>query len=153
MAKRIIFIAILFLGCSVYPYQNESRATTTSKSATGSASLDNRRSHRQKPPYRIVNSRYVSRSSVKRIVGHSNEVRIKIMQNGMDNTDIEDLFLAYDSGMEYRMGNIYGIENSRFPLYVKVTYKSWNTFHAVQFDVIYEFVIYSPGTWDVTICN
>ena len=71
----------------------------------------------------------------------------------MDNTDIEDLSLAYDSGMEYRMGNTYGIENSIFPLYVKVTYKSWNTFHAVQFDVIYEFVIYIPGTWDVTICN
>ena len=71
----------------------------------------------------------------------------------MDNTDIEDFSLAYDSGNEYRMGNTVGIENSSLPLYVKVTYRSWNTFHAVQFDVIYEFVIYCPGTWDVTIFN
>jgi hypothetical protein len=75
------------------------------------------------------------------------------MQNGKDNTDIEDFSLAHDSGNEYRMGNIYGIDYSSLPLYVKVTYRSWNTFHAVQFDVTYEFIVYYPGTWDVTICN
>ena len=153
MAKRIILIAMLFLGCSIYPYQNESKATITSNSAPDSGSLNNNRGHKHKSPYKIVSSRYVSRSSVKRLAGSDYGVRIRIMQNGMDNTEIEDLFLAYDSGMEYRMGNTYGIENSRFPLYVKVTYKSWNTFHAVQSDVIYEFVIYAPGMWDVTICN
>ena len=103
MAKRIISIAILFLGCSVFPYQNESRATVTIKSDTDSGSLNNGRSNRQKPPYRIVNSRYVSRSSVKRLASSDYGVRIRILQNGMDNTDIEDLSLAYDSGMEYRM--------------------------------------------------
>jgi hypothetical protein len=153
MSKRIILIAILFLGCSISPYKNESKATINSNSAADSGSLNNSRGHKNKSPYKIVNSRYVSRSSLKRLPGSDYGVRIRILQNGMDNTEIEDLFLAYDSGMEYRMGNTYGIEHSRFPLYVKVTYKSWNTFHAVQSDVIYEFVIYAPGMWDVTICN
>ena len=153
MAKRIILIAMLFLGCSIYPYQNESKATLNTNSVPDSGSLNNSRGHKQHSPYRIINSRYVSRSSVKQIVGNDNGVRIRLLLNGIDNTDIEDFLLAYDSGIEYRMGNTYGIERSRFPLYVKVTYKTWNTFHAVQSDVIYEFVIYYPGMWDVTICN
>jgi len=153
MAKGIILIAMFFLGCIIYPGQSESKAAISGNSAPDSGSLNNSISHRPKSPYRIVSSRYVSRSSVKRLAGNDYGVRIRILQNGRDNTDIEDLLLAYDSGIEYRMGNTYGIEHSNFPLYVKVTYKSWNTFHAVQSDVIYEFVIYAPGMWDVTICN
>ena len=42
--------------------------------------------------------------------------------NSVENKEIEDFALAYDSGNEYRMGNIYGIEHVTFPLYVKVTY-------------------------------
>ena len=34
------------------------------------------------------------------------------MLNGVDNTDIEDFSMAYNSGTEYRMGNVYGIENT-----------------------------------------
>lgn len=153
MAKRVFLIAMLILGCSVNTFQNESSATINGNSSTESGNLNNSKTHKFMPPYRIVNSRYVSRSSVKRIMSQENGVRIRIMQNGIDNTDIEDFSIAFDSGTEYRTGNIYGIDNSSLPLYVKVTYRSWNTFHAVQFDVSYEFVIYSPGTWNVTICN
>jgi hypothetical protein len=104
------------------------------------------------PPYKIENRRYVSHFSIHRFC-QGNEVRIKIMQNAVENNDIEDFSLAYDSGNEYRMGNIYGIENITFPLYVKVTYRSWNPFHAVQFDVTFEFIINFPGVWNVTIIN
>ena len=153
MAKRLIFIVILILGCSLFTNLNESRATDTGSSASDPGSLNISKHHRNRSPYRIINSRYVVRSSIKRIGSLDNEVRIRIMQNGKDNMEIEDLLFAYDSGMEYRMGNVYGIENVNFPIYVKVTYRSWNTFHAVQSDVIYEFIIYYPGTWNVTICN
>jgi hypothetical protein len=153
MAKRIFLIAMLILGCSIFTFQNESRATARGNSASDPGSLNNSRSHKYRQPYRIVNSRYVARSTVIKSNSHDNGVRIRVMMNGIDNTEIEDFCMAYDSGVEYRMGNVYGIENSRFPLYVKVTYKTWNTFHAVQSDVVYEFVIYSPGTWNVTICN
>jgi len=153
MAKKLILIAIIVLGCCVFTFHNDSMATTGNSSASQSGNSSFKRHHKSKPPYRIINSRYVSRSTLRRDVGAGNGVRIKIMQNGMDNTEIEDLSLQYDSGNEYRMGNIYGIENTSFPLYVKVTYRSWNTFHAVQFDVTYEFVVYYPGTWNVTISN
>jgi transposase-like protein len=104
-------------------------------------------------PYKITTSRYIARSNIKRSIGKANEVRIRIIKNGMDNTDIENFSMAYDSGMEFRMSNIYGIQNATFPLYIKVTYLSWNVFHAVQSDVVFELKIFSPGTWDVTLFN
>jgi hypothetical protein len=153
MGKKLFFAVVLVLVSSVYTNQSESKAITTDNSAKASAGEPSRIPHKYKPPYRIINSRYVSRSDIKHTLSQGNNVRIKIKLNGVDNTEIEDFSLAYDSGVEYRMGNIYGIENSSLPLYVKVTYRSWNAFHAVQFDVTYEFVIYYPGTWDVVICN
>jgi hypothetical protein len=104
------------------------------------------------PPYKIEIRRGVSHFSIHKLC-RGNEVRIKIMQNAVENNDIEDFSLAYDSGNEYRMGNIYGIENITFPLYVKVTYRSWNAFHAGKFDVTFEFIINYPGVWNVTIFN
>lgn len=153
MAKRVIIIAIIISGCATFTYLNESKAEDKVISEAGSGNPGNSIISSHKPPYKIINSRYVSRSTVKRSIDNINGVRIRIKQNGMDNTDIEDFSLTYDSGNEYRMGNIAGVENSSLPLYVEVTYRSWNTFHAVQFDVTYEFVIYCPGTWDVTIFN
>ncbi len=105
-----------------------------------------------KPSYKIETRRGVSHFSIHRYCGGS-EVRIKIMQNAVENNDIEDFSLAYDSGNEYRMGNIYGIENITFPLYVKVTYRSWNAFRTGRFDVAFEFTINDPGVWNVTIFN
>lgn len=153
MEKKVILIAIFVLGCSVFSFNNESIATSKTSSASEPGDSGIGRQHKSSPAYRILTSRYVSRSTFKQSIEHNNGVRIKILMNGLDNTDIEDFSLEYDSGNEYRMGNTYGIENSSLPLYVKVTYRSWNTFHAVQSDVTYEFVVYYPGTWDVTICN
>jgi hypothetical protein len=153
MAKKLILIAIFILGYSVFTFHNKSMAISTVSSAKASGDTGISIPHNYSPDYCILTSRYVSRSILKRSIDHNNGVRIKILLNGMDNTDIEDFSMEYDSGNEYRMGNIYGIENSSLPLYVKVTYRTWNTFHAVQSDVIYEFVVYCPGTWNVTICN
>jgi hypothetical protein len=63
---------------------------------------------------------------------------------------IEDFSLAYDSGSEYRSGNYYGIENMKFPVSVKVKYRSWNQLRTSQYNVIFEFIINEPGSWDVT---
>jgi len=153
MAKKLILTAIFILGCSVFTFHNESMAIGKITHSAGSDGPGIGKQHKDSPLFRILTSRYVSRYTLKRSIDHNNGVRIKILLNGQDNTDIEDFSMVYDSGNEYRMGNIYGIENSSFPLYVKVTYRSWNAFHAVQSDVIYEFVVYYPGTWDLTICN
>ncbi|MBK8881308.1 MAG: hypothetical protein IPN67_02705 [Bacteroidales bacterium] len=153
MTKKLILIVIVILGYTILNWNNESGAAISNIKDTGSESPAISKSHRNKSPYKIISSRYVSRSSIRRNVGTTNGVRINLKQNGIDNTDIEDFSLAFNSGNEYRMGNTVGIENSSFPLYVKVTYRTWNTFHAVQNDVIYEFIIYYPGAWDVIICN
>jgi hypothetical protein len=154
MAKRMFILGIIFLGCSTFTYLDESKATDTGNSSSASEKTVKTRQHKYHPPYKIINSRYVTRSTINRGIGSSsNGVRIKILQNGMDNTGIEDFSVSYDSGNEYRVGNLFGVENSSLPLYVKVTYRSWNTFHAVQFDVTYEFMVFYPGTWDVTIWN
>lgn len=105
------------------------------------------------PPFKITNSRSVSRSTISKSVNVGNGVRIRILQGGSDNTTIEDFSLAYDSGGEYRVGNTIGIQNTLIPLDVKVRYRSWNQLHTTQYDVIFEFTIYDPGTWDVVITN
>jgi hypothetical protein len=153
MAKKLILIAIFILGYSIFTFQNESMATSKIPTASrrGDTGID--RHKEVGPAYSILTSRYVARSIFTRSLNPNNGVRIKILLNGMDNTDIEDFSMEYDSGNQYHMGNIYGIENSSLPLYVKITYRTWNTFHAVQSDVTYEFVVYYPGTWNLTICN
>lgn len=105
------------------------------------------------PPYRIINSMSVSRSSITKLNNVGNGVKIKILQNGSDNTLIEDFSCAFDSGAEYRLGNIYGIQNTSLPLFVKVTYRSWNQLHTSEYDVKFEFVINDPGTWEVVLNN
>jgi hypothetical protein len=178
MLKNLFLSVILISGSCVYGQQADNKVILTDVSGSASGDIKDGQtivkdsfSGEVKPssekkwkhgkcmrkksvtPYRITNKQYVSRSTIKKSINTDHDVKIKIMQNGHDNTDIEDLSLAYDSGNEYRMGNVYGIQNSTFPLYVKVTYKSWNTFHAVQSDVAFEFTITSPGSWDVTIFN
>lgn len=105
------------------------------------------------PPFKITNSRSVSRSTISKSINVGNGVRIRILQGGSDNTTIEDFSLAYDSGGEYRVGNTFGIQNTLIPLDVKVRYRSWNQLHSTQYDVIFEFTINDPGTWDVAITN
>lgn len=105
------------------------------------------------PPYRITINRSVSRYTINKTIIPANGVRIKIMQGGVENTSIEEFSLAYDSGEEYRMGNVYGIQNSFVPLDVKVRYRTWNQMHSVQYDVFFDFVINEPGTWEVILTN
>jgi hypothetical protein len=178
MVKKLFLIVSLIFGSYVYAQQSDIKVNPTDFSVSNSGSRESNpvnaknignnaggvfhegqmkypgsKGKMRRTPYKITNSRYVTRSTIRKAVGSANDVRIRIMQNGLDNTDIEDLSLAYNSGSEYRMSNIYGIQNPIFPLYVKVTYRSWNVFHSVQFDVTYEFTLYSRGTWDVNISN
>jgi hypothetical protein len=104
-------------------------------------------------PYSIVRSLSVARSTITKTKDGNYRVKIQIKQGGSDNTTIEDFSLAYDSGSEYRSGNYYGIENITFPLSVKVKYRSWNQLRTTQYDVIFEFIINDPGSWDVTLTN
>jgi len=103
-------------------------------------------------PYMIKFSQSVSRYTIQKSIDVDNGVRIKILMNGDDNL-VDPLSIAYSSGSEYRVNNIYGIRNTTFPLDVKVTYITWNHFHTEQHDAIFEFTINEKGTWDVSIIN
>jgi hypothetical protein len=108
---------------------------------------------KQIPPYVIITSMSVARSSINRSAGKLDGVKIRIMQGGNDSFTVEDFSMVYDSGSEYRSGNYYGIENVIFPVTVKVKYRQWNQLMSAQFNVIFEFVINQPGSWDVVLTN
>ncbi len=104
-------------------------------------------------PYRIVSSLSVSRYTFTKSADKNNIILIRIMQGGLDNISIEDFSLAYDSGTEFRNGNYYGLENVRFPLTVKLKYRTWNQLMTSQSNVIFEFLINQPGSWKVVVVN
>jgi kynureninase len=160
MANKLIFIIIFIFGSFSYAQQNDYKATPNDFTITGadttlktaSRKTGRKLENQSLPQYSIMTKQYVARSSFQKL-GPGHEVRIRILRSGTNNSDIEDFAMAYKTGNEYRTGNIIGIDNITFPFYNKVTYRSWNTFHAVQYDVIFEFTINEPGIWDVTINN
>jgi|PlaIllAssembly_1097288.scaffolds.fasta_scaffold467121_1 hypothetical protein len=103
--------------------------------------------------YRIVVIRNVARYTITKSVEAANGVTIKVLLGGTDNSEIEDFSLAYTSGSEYRNTGTYGIQNTSVPLDVVVRYRTWNQLHSAQYDVLFEFTINDPGTWNVTIIN
>lgn len=105
------------------------------------------------PSYAITLSRNVARFSIIKSVESGNGVLVKIMLGGNENSEVEDLSLAYTSGTEYRNVGLYGIQNSTVPVDVTIRYRTWNQLHTAQYDVVFEFTILEPGTWKVTLTN
>ena len=103
--------------------------------------------------YKVMVSRNVARYTVTKSVESGNGVKIKILLGGNENSEIEDFSLAYSSGSEYKNVGTYGIQNASVPLDVTVRYRTWNQLHTAQYEILFEFVILDPGTWNVTIIN
>jgi hypothetical protein len=122
---------------------------------TGYWKADNYFGEKYIPPYSITRSRSVARSSISKTIGTLNEVRIRILQGGTVIKFIENFSMYSSSGTEYNTGdfNGFGIQNTLFPLDVKIKYTSWNKMHTDQYEVIFEFTINDPGSWEVIINN
>lgn len=105
------------------------------------------------PPYIITRNQSVGRSTIKKTTSSEPGIKIIISQSGLDNKSIENFSLTYSSGAEYHSSNIYGIDNVTFPVNVKIEYISWNQLHTSQFNVVFEFTINDPGSWEVTLYN
>ena len=105
------------------------------------------------PPYEIKYSMNVARSSIKKSTGILDEVKIRILQGGADNSNISDLSITPSSGDQFNTGSVIGIQNIIYPVNVKVRYTTWNMLHTTTFNVLFEFIINEPGTWDVAINN
>lgn len=104
-------------------------------------------------PYRIISSMSVSRFSITKASDKNERMKLRIMQGGVDNVSIEDFSMMYDSGSEYRSGNYYGLDNVKFPLNLKIKYRSWNQLMTAQTDVIFEVLINDPGSWEIILYN
>lgn len=105
------------------------------------------------PPYTITRSTSVARSTFSKLSNPENGVKIKFLRGGNSNYTIEGFSMVYSSGEEYQSGVIYGIQNVRYPLDVKIMYRTWNLLGTASYDVVFEFTINDPGSWDVTISN
>jgi hypothetical protein len=104
-------------------------------------------------PYKITRSMAVSRYTISKSPAVGNGAKIRIMPGRDDSKSVEGFSLAMSSGEEYRVGDVYGIQNSFLPLDIKIMYRTWNMLHTTLHDVIFEVTIFEPGTWDIAISN
>jgi hypothetical protein len=105
------------------------------------------------PPYKIDRSRSVVRSSIRKINDMGSGVRIGIFMSGNHNVELADFSLESDSGEQIMVGQRFGIQNAVVPYKVYLKYRTWNQLRTQQHDVIFEFTINEPGTFEVTIHN
>jgi hypothetical protein len=120
---------------------------------TGIWKDDRYQGKKPEPSFKIISSRNVTRYVFTKSVESDSGVRIKVLLGGRDNSEIEDFSLAYSNGSEYKNVGVYGVQNCSVPYDVTVRYRTWNQLHSVQYDVLFEFTITSPGTWNLTINN
>jgi hypothetical protein len=95
----------------------------------------------------------VVRSSIRKINDMGSGVRVGIFLAGNFNTEITDFSMIGDSGERFDLGQRFGIQNAIVPYTVYIRYRTWNYLHTQQHDVIFDFKINEPGTFEVTIHN
>lgn len=105
-----------------------------------------------KPP-RVKQVYNVDRYEFNKNLGIQNRVLVDLIQNGVRNRGVENFMMATSSGTPTNLGESVGYENIIYPVSIKVTYKTWNKLRTVMLDVIFEFEIYEPGSWQVEIYN
>ncbi len=105
------------------------------------------------PSYKIDRSMSVVRWSIKKINNMGAGVRIGIFLGGSYNVGITDFTMASDTGEQMMLGSRYGIQNAIVPYKIYLKYRTWNQLHSQQHDVIFEFTINEPGTFEVSIHN
>lgn len=105
------------------------------------------------PAYKITRSTGVARSSISKSSDTGSGVRVNLLMAGRANTDIEGFSMVCGSGSQFISGNTYGLQDAAVPYTVSIRYRTWNQMHSTQRDVVFEFTINEPGTFDVTISN
>ncbi len=95
----------------------------------------------------------MSGTALSRHEGTPYDLKARFMIGGRINSDIQELSIATSSGSEYHEGSVVGIMNPMFPVDVKITYRTWNQIHTVMSEVVFDFTLYDPGRWDLTITN
>jgi hypothetical protein len=131
-----------------FTFNNEGRDTTI----TGLWRKDEYKGPVPKEP-NVLTSRGVDRYNFDRMSDIKNRVLIDIYQNGIRNRGIENFIIASSSGYKTNRGESIGYDEVTFPVTIKLNYTTWNKLGGIQVYVIFEFIIYEPGDWQVDIHN
>ncbi len=105
------------------------------------------------PAYKITRSTGVARSSITKRSDTGSGFRLSLLLAGQNNKSIEGFSMACGSGTQFQSGSTYGIQDAVVPYSVTVRYRTWNSMHSTQHDVVFEFLINEPGTFEVSISN
>jgi hypothetical protein len=80
-------------------------------------------------------------------------VLIDFFQNGSRNDGMSNFMISTSSGADTKLGQSIGYDYVAFPIIIKISYTSWNKFHTIQYNVKFDFEIFEPGDWTVTLNN
>jgi len=105
------------------------------------------------PPYQITMSRGVIRSSIRKVNDIGSGIILGIYLAGNFNNDISSFTMVCESGEEYQSGRYIGLQNAVVPYSVSIKYRTWNSLHSTQSEVVFEFTINEPGTYEISLTN
>jgi hypothetical protein len=101
--------------------------------------------------YVIHKSMSLTRYSFRKTISTTYDVKVKLIRGGIENSGVENFMIAHTSGSQYMSGSQTGIHNPLFPLDIKVTFTAWNMFRTAKSDVIFDFTINDPGSWEIVL--
>jgi hypothetical protein len=107
---------------------------------------------KKEKPYVVRMRRNLDRYTINR-VGEGDLIRIFLKQNGRNNTSVRDLMTFASSGNEMNLANNLSFKDVEFPFTCKLRYTTMNKIQTQTVEVVFEFEIKEPGTWNVEIHN
>ncbi len=105
------------------------------------------------PPYKVTRNQGLVRYSIRKANEIGSGISVSLYLAGSFNTDIDGWTLDASSGELITSGRKPGLENAVVPYKVQIKYRVWNQMHSSQHDVMLDFTINEPGTFEVTITN
>lgn len=104
------------------------------------------------PPYDIIRKDNLLSVNINK-EGTDNVIVIRYMMKGQINSKVQGLSMVYSSGSTFKTGTYEGLQDVRFPLELKITYRTNNPISRSSFDVVFECTINEPGKWEITLNN
>jgi hypothetical protein len=106
---------------------------------------------KQIPSYRVTAQQNVTRSTFSKGIDPGNGIRVRLLLGGSENPEVDNFSMATNSGSEYRNMSVFGLQNCTMPINVTIRYSTYNQLHTIKYDVLFEFTISDPGSWDINI--
>jgi len=105
------------------------------------------------PQYKVARNQGTVRYSIRKVNEVGSGFSVSLYLAGSFNTDIDGWTMDTSSGELITSGRKPGLENAVVPYTVRIKYRVWNQMHSSQHDVLFDFTINEPGTFEVTITN